>query len=448
MKKNGFVLTLVSVVIFMLTTNSVSAEKGSLSTLAEQSIENYATSIYQVRIMNEDSKSQNSLGSGFFIGDGSLLATNYHVVSSVVLKPEKNYAVITIDGIDKRLEVRAIDVIHDLAILSSSETAVPEPLKAAPITLSKQTPPKGARLYSIGNPLDIGLTIVEGNYNGLVDHRFFDQIHFSGAINAGMSGGPTLDSKGEVVGINVASAGNQVGFLVPVDKLIKLLDSIGKDSDVVATEKQEISSSQIKATILQQSIGKQIQMSTHFMIDELLSREWPLEELGNAIVIGKAHEAIDCWGDSDTNNKSRITRIIKGCNSRDQMFVSRSLRSGYIEYEFSYREVTDWPSSSFYKNATQSFSHADPGNRAGSKDVDNYSCVDNVIQIDQDSIKRKIVYCTRPYILFAGLFDSFYMAVSIDRDDKVIMEHFTLSGVNREDAERFLNHFIKQVDWK
>ena len=50
--------------------------------------------------------------------------------------------------------------------------------------------PKGERLYSMGNPLDLGFTIVEGTYNGPVERSYNERIHFSGAINPGMSGGP------------------------------------------------------------------------------------------------------------------------------------------------------------------------------------------------------------------------------------------------------------------
>ena len=49
-------------------------------------------------------------------------------------------------------------------------------------------------------------------------------MHFAGSLNPGMGGGATLDNKEEVVGINVASAGNQVSFLVPVSDLQLLLN--------------------------------------------------------------------------------------------------------------------------------------------------------------------------------------------------------------------------------
>lgn len=51
--------------------------------------------------------------------------------------------------------------------------------------------------------------------NGLREHSFYDTIHFTGAINPGMSGGPVVAKSGELVGINDATMGSSIGFLVP-----------------------------------------------------------------------------------------------------------------------------------------------------------------------------------------------------------------------------------------
>ena len=74
---------------------------------------------------------------------------------------------------------------------------------------------QGERIYSLGNPLDIGFAVIEGTYNGLVERSFYPTIFFAGSLNPGVSGGPTLDQQGRVIGINVAARrdGEQVSFL-------------------------------------------------------------------------------------------------------------------------------------------------------------------------------------------------------------------------------------------
>ena len=47
---------------------------------------------------------------------------------------------------------------------------------------------RGERIYSLGNPLDIGFAVTEGTYNGLVQRSFYPRIFFGGALNPGMGG--------------------------------------------------------------------------------------------------------------------------------------------------------------------------------------------------------------------------------------------------------------------
>lgn len=416
-------------VLLLLIASFVSAQESEHLSMAERATEQYYQSIFQVRIINRESQSQSSLGTGFFIGDGNYFATNYHVVSSVVLGPDEYSAVIDFEGEQINLDLLAVDVINDLALLRA-------PMHSEPLALAQAEPSLGARLYSIGNPLDIGMTLVEGNYNGLVENRFFDRIHFSGAINSGMSGGPTINARGEVVGINVASAGNQVGFLVPVAALARLLEGVSESQSHLDSREY-----------FQRQIADQIERATHSMIDAMLAQEWALEKLGDARVIAKVHDAVDCWGDSNEDKEMGLRIVQKGCNTRDGFYISPELQTGYIEYEFSYHEAKSWSEAAFYRHASLSFSSAYPGNIAGLDDVDNYRCMDELVEV-RNKIRKKVAYCTRPYLQYEGLFDTFYMAVSIDQSNYALMEHYTLSGINQDDAQRFLKRFIEQVSWQ
>ena len=57
---------------------------------------------------------------------------------------------------------------------------------------------QGERIYSLGNPLDVGFAVIEGTFNGLVDRSFYPTIFFAGSLNPGVSGGPTMDQEGRV----------------------------------------------------------------------------------------------------------------------------------------------------------------------------------------------------------------------------------------------------------
>jgi len=63
---------------------------------AEQVFHTIESSVYQIKIIENHSASQVTLGTGFLVDDG-LIATNYHVVSNVVMEPDKHKAQITLD---------------------------------------------------------------------------------------------------------------------------------------------------------------------------------------------------------------------------------------------------------------------------------------------------------------------------------------------------------------
>lgn len=406
--------------------------------IAEKTMSAHGASIFKVRIVNIKSAETSVYGTGFFIDDGHILATNYHVASLAVLEPENYRAVIDVDGEEHPLRIVAVDVVHDLAILQS-EREFPA------LSLSHRPPSKGVKLYSIGNPHSLGMTVVEGNYNGLVDDRFLDRVHFSGALNSGMSGGPALNARGKVVGVNVATSGNQIGFLVPVQKLETLLDQ-GKALLLDKDDEGNIaypSSEQFKA-----AMGEQIGATTGQMLADILSENWSLEALGDAKVIGKVHQNMECWGNSDDDEKQRYSYVRKGCNNGINIFVNSGLTTGFIEYESWVLDAPTWPSSAFYRRLNRMFDDFRFGNRASKDDVENNQCISDIVARDGELFKRNLVFCLRPYKEFSGLYDVFFVSMSLDKTHQALFEHFTLSGVVKDDAQAFLARFIQQAGWQ
>ena len=177
-------------------------------------------SVYQIQVVNQLSRKKTAIGSGFVVLEPNILATNYHVVSTYVNDPEGfDLDYLSTSGKTGKLELLAVDVIHDLAVLRADEP-LGLPLNIAPV------PQKGARLYSLGNPLDLGFSIIEGTNNGVMKNSDDSNILFSGSLNPGMSGGPTLNEQGSVIGVNVATSGNEISFLVPAQYLAIILERL------------------------------------------------------------------------------------------------------------------------------------------------------------------------------------------------------------------------------
>ena len=397
----------------------------------------YESSVFQVRIIELGSGSQSALGTGFLVGDGTWLATNYHVISAKVFEPNKYRIEIEYKKNKISLTVLAVDVINDLAILkiNNAELQVngddaPHPPLGKPFVLQPSLPAKGTTLYSLGNPHDIGMTVVPGSFNGLVEHRFVDQIHFSGAINPGMSGGPVLDLAAHVVGINVATAGNQIGFLVPAKALVNLVARAPSKVD--------------DKTPIFEDIANQIGEHTTQMISAALSAPWESTDMGIAKIQSSPLIWLECWGDSNRDKKKKTYTISRGCHSGSPLFLSHTLNSGYMEYEFLFFEAPTWPSVSVYDFLAKDTSQAVPANSGSKKDLGAYECHDRQVK-NKSAVTLRVSHCVRNYKKLPGLYDAFYMAISVDKSQQAVMSHYTLAGVQKVAAQRFLEHFLEVV---
>jgi serine protease Do len=117
----------------------------------------YSDRILKIQIIETSSNAKRTIGTGFFVTADGLMMTNYHVISDRVQEPaDHRVEIVEADGSVRAVEVIAVDVVHDLAILRTG--------RASPSHFTLGTVPlrQGERLYSLGHPNDLGLSIVEG----------------------------------------------------------------------------------------------------------------------------------------------------------------------------------------------------------------------------------------------------------------------------------------------
>ena len=163
---------LLAMVLWLLTPLIVTAQPNDQARDLFASTE---ASVFQVRVIDKSTNNKSSTGSGFLIEESGILATNYHVVSSVVDKPEKYRVEILLkDEQPVEATIITLDIVHDLALLQT------RPLDAPVLPLAQQEPAKGETVYSIGFPYDLGITVIAGTWNGLAPHSASPPVHFSG----------------------------------------------------------------------------------------------------------------------------------------------------------------------------------------------------------------------------------------------------------------------------
>lgn len=425
---SGFNLMNRALLVILFVSSSILTVPNSYAQGAQGIYSEYQARIFQIRLIELASGSKAAIGSGFQVSSDGLVATNYHVVSDAVYEPEK-YRIEFIDtsGRSGELELLEIDVIHDLALVRHKDSQ-----RDSFLVLSDQSVQQGVELYSIGNPRDLGMTVVNGTYNGMLEHSFYDRILFSGSINPGMSGGPTLNNKGEVVGINVATAGNQLSFLVPVKQLTQLMT------------KHERTTEQS----FQERIRRQLQKNQAEQFTALLASDWPLVALGDVRVVGELEKYTRCWGGSSDEGKALYSIYYTRCFSEDNVYLKNDFSTGIINYEFYWLESEQLNSWQFYTRYQNSLIGAEPVNNVSEKHVTNFQCHNDFVIGKDDSRHWKAVLCAREYRDYPGIYDLLYIAAYVSEHNKGLISHFVLSGVSQSTGQLFARKFMEHIEWK
>lgn len=408
----------------LLNVNSYAEEQ------AEQLFSQLKPSLYQIKLIDKASGEKSSIGSGFQISDDGIIATNYHVISSYALHPDK-YRIEYLDGEGNtgELLLQSVDVINDLALVRRNIEQNSQVFK-----LSESTPKKGEKLFSLGNPHDLGMIVVPGTYNGLKKESFNDRIHFTGSINSGMSGGPVVNKYAEVVGVNVATSGNSIGFLVPHDKLVTLYNSF--------LESPPLS--------IKQQMTQQLMASQDKLINTILQSTWQAKQLGDAAIIPIIDVPfIRCWGDSNADKTDAlILAAVANCSLDENTYISSRFFTGSMEIQFKTMRAKDISSNKFYHLYQQQIGRASAGNRVNKDDVTEFQCHNDIVMPDNGNINNKAIFCVRAYKNFPDLFDVLYLSASVDKDNQALVSHFTIAGVSQPNALAFTRQFMEAVLWK
>jgi hypothetical protein len=190
----------------------------------------------------------------------------------------------------------AFDLINDLALLQAE-------VKAPPLKLAAGSGSPGAPLIAFGNPEGLGLSLVEGVFNGFAEKGFVDRMLLSMPLNSGMSGGPILSARHEVVGTNVSVfwRSNSLSFGVPVAAVHALL----KAPAVATTEEA-----------LRVEAGRQLQALEQRAVQKAIK---PFLESGERVPVGGARmpkppDAFECWNYTHEEEREGISKASYQCN--------------------------------------------------------------------------------------------------------------------------------------
>lgn len=416
----------VSIIFSMLSLSVMTiAEEVTRSEKAETLFSDYKNAVLQVRIIDKTSQSKSAIGSGFFVSEDGYVISNFHVISEWVFKPERYEIKYLLNNKQEgNLKLVGIDVIHDLAILKTD-------LKpGAHFDFLSRTLIQGEHLYSFGNPHDIGLSIVEGTYNGYIEKSLYKKIHYTGSVNPGMSGGPVVDRDGKIAGVNVSGAGNQLSFLVPEEYVQNLIEKGKKITGEIN---------------FLDSIRDQILANQEEYMQDILKGSMNAITMDAYTLPGNLGDFMKCWGGTEKREKMLYEQTYQICRTEDDIYLSSGQRSGVIEYEHDLYKNKGLGTLRFFSMMEGNFSIPRSSTFADEEMVTGFECQTG--QVEHQTTKSKLVFCLREYKKFNGVYDAWLTSVVLAGNDEVLQTSLMLSGVSYDNAVKFSQAYMEKIQW-
>ncbi|KQW35259.1 S1C family serine protease [Rhizobacter sp. Root404] len=409
------------------------AASAPISLSARKVYEQARSQLVQIRTVLKGRASQTSVGSGFLVSGEGHIVTNFHVVAEAALKPEHHDLVyVTADGREAPLAILQLDVLHDLALLKTADPGKPAaPFDALAFRPDAQPLSQGERIYSLGNPLDVGFAVTEGTYNGLVRRSFYPQIFFGGALSGGMSGGPALDEQGRVIGINVARRvdGEQVSFLVPASFAAALL-ARGREAVPIKTAAYGL-------------VTDQLMQHQALLTERFIAQGWKPMTHPRYKVPVPIDQFMRCWGSSEPSRTGGLDLERSDCVMDTRIFVG-DYTTGAIGVRHESYDGSKLGTLRFAARYAASFRN-ESFTRLRAEHQTKPQCHEDYL--DRGGLPLRAVVCLRAYKKLPGLYDLAVLVATLDQAQAGVQGRFDAQGLSFANAQRLAKYYLEAYQW-
>jgi serine protease Do len=426
----------------------------AISGAARQMYEQARSKLLQIRVVAKGRTTQQGVGSGFYVDADGLIVTNFHVISKVALSPDRFQALfLSADGAQGELKLLAFDIRNDLAVLRPTKDAkAPSFFTFRPLTNEVN---RGERIFSMGNPLDIGFAVVEGTYNGLIAKSFYPQIFFSGAINPGMSGGPALDEQGRIIGINVAKRldGEAVAFLVPAAKALALIERSNAMSSAApvkpGVEKNETTAPATtvkvddKNTAGYQEVTKQLTAHQAELVDRFISEPFKPQIYGAYRLPLPSESFFRCWS-NDQSSAPAFKFERTDCRMESRVNTGQ-FSTGFMTMRQEVYDARGVNPARYWAIFGEAFRNE--GFIALKNNQRTLSqCQESTI--DQNKLILRAVVCLNALKKHPGLYDINILVGSMNENQAGLQARLDATGISYANAQRLMKKYLEGFAWQ
>lgn len=388
----------------------------------------YAGTVVKVEVLEKSTQAPSSVGTAFYASP-TLLVTNYHVVRQAVFQPETyDLQLVLTDGTDLgTVHIVALDPPNDLAVLEVERT------HESPLVFATGPTPGGEVLYSMGHPRDLKTSVVEGVFNGTVEASATPLFHFSGSLNPGMSGGPTLKANGEVVGVNVSTAGNQMSFLVPAPAARALMDraqSAGRPSDeaLLAGATQRIT--EFQASFFSSVISDRLTTKT----------------IGNAALPGGAPGSFDCSADPHDLKGDLYDLVEYRCYVMDELLLGQRGSYNLMYLDHVHMSSDSLSSLAFHELLSDWYGSVQSWEAPENDEATEFACQKGNVADGLPS-EMQVAFCIRRHVPHEGMYDLFVRSALLGGDREGVVSTLRATPISFENAMALAERWLTGFSW-
>ncbi|OGC70707.1 hypothetical protein A2415_03655 [candidate division WWE3 bacterium RIFOXYC1_FULL_39_7] len=226
----------------LMLTKEVVQEESVVTNVVEEvspSVVSIIIKTYDFDIFDGPSSKESGIGTGFVVDSSGLIITNSHVVGD----PEGEYSVVTKDGETYDVDKIHLDEATDIAILEITARNLPAVKfgDSDSLKVGQKAIAIGNALGQFQNTVTVGVVsgisrqIVATGGAGQPSKIYESVIQTDAALNPGNSGGPLLDSFGQVIGVNVATTtgAENISFAIPINSVKPILEVFLREGKIV-----------------------------------------------------------------------------------------------------------------------------------------------------------------------------------------------------------------------
>lgn len=430
--KSAWLLSLI-----FLTNAAISLSGQADSTFGRSVFARISPYVFQIKTSVSANAPKRSYGSGFVVAKDGHLITNYHVVADVVQDPKKRFqAYLIVEGEPVEAKIVDFDVLNDLALIKVDREF------SSALKINASGARQGETIYSIGLPRDLNISIIEGKYNGTVFKGFNEQIHMSSPLNQGMSGGPTLNERGEVIGVNVSilRRSQNISFGIPIQYAIPMIEKTRDKQPVTPVE-----SLQQASTIT----ARQIKSATDGLLQELEQVSGKTRRFANWQVLQKPR-GMKCWSSKSDIKKDIYEHFFENCDIDPIALINSNHTSAFYQVDYGSARNKKLSNLQFYNYLDRAFRNKVymPDIYTGSNYSDRfytgYNCRNGFVE-NSHKVGFKYKFCIVGYLFYPGLYEVNYNAISIHDSDDVIQMIISAYGFTREGVQRLIEIHLEKI---